>query len=58
MSAAIPAGSVFRTETPVRLFSMPERPEYFNLNVPTTSRTTIGFHAISNWTALLGGDGR
>ena len=66
MAVPYQAGSGFRPGAPVRLFSMPERSEIQNpifedvtpdgqrilLNVPTTSRTSIGFHAILNWTAL------
>ena len=28
------------------------------LNVPTTSRTSIGFHVIINWTALVDQGGK
>jgi len=57
----------FRPGSPVRLFQMPERPEDLGqifedispdgqrllLNVPTSGRTTIGFHVVFNWTALI-----
>ena len=66
MAVAFQSGSSFRPGPPVRLFSMPERPEIQSavfedvspdgqrilLNVPITSRTSIGFHAIIHWTAL------
>ncbi|HZI94867.1 MAG TPA: hypothetical protein VFE84_11530, partial [Patescibacteria group bacterium] len=72
MAVSFQTGSVFRPEAPLRLFLMPERPEdenpifedltpdgnRFVLNVPTTSRDSIGFHAISHWTALLGAGGK
>jgi Tol biopolymer transport system component len=68
MAVPLPPGAGSRPGTPVRLFLMPERPdaqaEIFEdvtpdgqrilLNVPTTARTSIGFHAIVNWPALLG----
>ncbi len=67
MVAPIEGGAAIRPGTPVRLFQLPERPESQTpiladvspdgqrilLDVPTTSRTSIGFHAISHWTALL-----
>jgi Tol biopolymer transport system component len=67
MVVPIQTGAAFRPGTPVRLFQMPERPETsatifedatpdgerLLLNVPTASRTSIGFHAIFNWPALL-----
>jgi eukaryotic-like serine/threonine-protein kinase len=71
MATPIQVGPSFRPGTPVRLFQMPERPETFAtiledvapggermlLNVPTTSRASIGFQAITRWTALLKGSG-
>jgi hypothetical protein len=71
MSVPLQTGAAFRPGAPVRLFQMPERPETaspiledaapggerFLLNVPTTSRTSIGFHAILDWPALLRGEG-
>ena len=67
MAVPLAAGADPRPGAPVRLFLMPERPdaqtEIFEdvtpdgqrilLNVPTTSRTSIGFHAIVGWPALL-----
>jgi Tol biopolymer transport system component len=71
---AVPIQTVppFRPGAPVRLFSMPEPPEPQNpvfedvtpdgqrilLNVPTTSRTSIGFNAVTNWTDLLRAGGK
>ncbi len=62
----------FRPGAPIRLFQMPERPENIGpiledvapdgqrllLNVPTTSRASIGFHLIAGWPAVLPGPGR
>jgi Tol biopolymer transport system component len=72
MSVPLQTGSSFRPGAAVRLFLMPELPETQTLiledmapdgerlllNVPTTSRTSIGFHAISNWIALLQAGGK
>ncbi|MGH9867099.1 MAG: protein kinase domain-containing protein [Candidatus Polarisedimenticolia bacterium] len=66
MSVALQGGDSFRPGTPVRLFLMPERPEAQSsvledvtpdgqrvlLNVPTTSRGSIGFQVIVHWSAL------
>jgi Tol biopolymer transport system component len=68
MVVALSPGAGSRPGAPVRLFLMPERDESLFqdvtpdgqrilLNVPTTSRTSIGFHAIHGWTALLGSGG-
>ena len=67
MAVTFQNGTTFRPGAPVRLFPMPEPPETQNsiledvtpdgqrllLNVPTTSRTSIGFHAITSWPRLL-----
>ena len=67
MAASIQTQPRFRPGSPVRLFQLSERPESQNpifsdvsadgkrmlLNVPTTSRNSIGFHAITHWPALL-----
>jgi Tol biopolymer transport system component len=64
MSVSLPADSHAHPGAPVRLFLMPERDailfgdvtpdgQRILLNVPTTSSTSIGFHAIRDWTALL-----
>jgi Tol biopolymer transport system component len=69
MAANVPPGAGARPGVPVRLFAMPERPDYQTLifedvtpdgqrillNVPTTSRTSIGFQAIRDWPALMRG---
>jgi len=66
MAVPIQTVPTFRPGVPVKLFQMSERPETLGrvfedissdgqrllLNVPTRSRTTIGFHAIFNWPAL------
>jgi Tol biopolymer transport system component len=66
MSASFPPGAI-RPDVPVRLFQVPERPEpqmtVFEdvtpdgqrvlLSVPTTSRSSIAFHAVMNWPALV-----
>jgi len=57
MAAPFQAGPAEGLGTPVRLFAIPERAngifadatphgQRFLLNVPTTARTSIGFHAI------------
>ena len=70
-SVPILAGPDFRPGSPVRLFALPEPPDLQTpifedmtadgkrllLNVPTTSRASIVFHAILGWTALLQDDG-
>ncbi len=67
MAAAIETQPVFRPAAPRKLFRLPERPERdtpvfedvtsdgkrFLLNVPVTARSSVGFHAIVNWPALL-----
>ncbi|HET6372479.1 MAG TPA: protein kinase [Candidatus Polarisedimenticolia bacterium] len=67
MTVPIQTGSTFRPGTPVRLFAAPELSDSRDsgleditpdgqrilVNVPTTSRTSIGFHIITNWTSLL-----
>ncbi len=72
MAVPIQTAPTFRPGAPVKLFQMPERPESLGrvfedvspdgqrllLNVPTSSRTTIGFHAIFNWPDLLSQSGR
>ena len=69
MAVPIQTAPIFRPGAPVKLFQMSERPETLGrvfedvfpdgqrllLNVPTSSRTTIGFHAIFNWPALTEG---
>ena len=64
-------GAGTRPGVPVRLFMMPERPDFqatifqdvtpdgqrILLNIPTTSRTSVGFHAIRDWTAMRGAGG-
>ncbi len=61
----------FRPGSPVRLFALPEPPDVQTpifedmtadgkrllLNVPTTSRASIVFHAILGWTTLLQDEG-
>ena len=72
MAAVFQTGATFRPGAPVRLFQMPERPEEsasvleditpdgqrLLLNIPTTTRTSIGFHAIVDWPELLRGEGQ
>jgi len=66
MAVPMPAGPGSRPGSPARLFVAPERDENLFqditpdgqrilLNVPTTSRTSIGFHVIHGWQALLHG---
>jgi Tol biopolymer transport system component len=68
MAVPFAAGAATPPGTPVRLFQIPERPETFEtvfedvtpdgqrilLNVPTSSRSSISFHAITHWPALVG----
>jgi len=72
VAVPFPAGAAAHPGSPIRLFQMPERPDYTSpiladitpdgqrilLNVPTSARTSIGFHAIFNWTALLPREGK
>ncbi|HXH28708.1 MAG TPA: hypothetical protein VNL37_06660, partial [Candidatus Polarisedimenticolia bacterium] len=75
MAVPMQAGADSRPGAPVRLFTLPERPtsnqaifadvtpdgQRILLNLPTTSRSSVGFHAIYGWTALPsegGGDVR
>jgi Tol biopolymer transport system component len=67
MAVSIETQPVFRPGAPRKLFRLPERPERdtpifedvtpdgkrFLLNVPVTARSSVGFHAIVNWPALL-----
>ncbi len=67
MAVAIETQPVFRPAAPRKLFRLPERPERdtpvfedatsdgkrFLLNVPVVARSSVGFHAIANWPALL-----
>ena len=67
MAVAIETRPVFRPGTPRRLFQLPERPyrtlpifedvtpdgKRFLLNVPVVARSSVGFHVIANWQALL-----
>ena len=67
MAVSIESQPVFRPGTPRKLFRLPERPERdtpvfedvtpdgkrFLLSVPTTSRSSVGFHVIVNWPSLL-----
>ncbi len=67
MAASIETQPVFRPGTPRKLFQLPERPDRllpvfedvtpdgkrFLLNVPVEARSSVGFHVIVNWPALL-----
>jgi serine/threonine protein kinase/Tol biopolymer transport system component len=67
MAVSIQTSPVFRAGPPQALFVLPETPDFltplfedvtpdgerFLLNLPTESRTSVNFHAIFNWTALL-----
>jgi Tol biopolymer transport system component/Ser/Thr protein kinase RdoA (MazF antagonist) len=67
MSAAIDVAPVFRPGTPKALFRLPRMPDRDTpifedvtpdgqrvvLNVPVVERSSVGFHLILNWTALL-----
>jgi dipeptidyl aminopeptidase/acylaminoacyl peptidase len=67
MAVAIETLPVFRPAPPRKLFRLPERPERdtpvfedvtpdgkrFLLNVPVTSRSSVGFHVIANWPSLV-----
>ena len=67
VSVAIQTDPVFRADTPKVLFTLPEAPgavgplfedvtadgQRFLLNLPVESRTSMSFHAVFNWTALL-----
>jgi eukaryotic-like serine/threonine-protein kinase len=67
MSVAIDTTPVFRPGTPKSLFKLPRMPDRDTpifeditpdgqrvlLNVPVSERTSVGFHAILNWTSLL-----
>jgi serine/threonine protein kinase len=67
MAVSIETQPVFRPGAPRQLFRLPERPERdtpifedvtpdgkrFLLNVPVVARSSVGFHAIVNWPALL-----
>jgi len=70
MSVAITTDPVFRPAVPKALFKLPEPPdrdtpifedvsadgERILLNVPATARSSVAFHAILNWTAMLGNE--
>jgi hypothetical protein len=67
MAVSIETQPVFRPGTPRRLFELPERPyrtspifedvtpdrRRFLLNVPIVARSSVGFHVVVNWRALL-----
>jgi len=67
MAVSIQTSPVFRAGPPRALFMLPETPDFltplfedvtpdgerFLLNLPTENRTSVNFHAIFNWTALL-----
>jgi len=67
MAVAIQTEPVFRAASPKVLFTLPERPlvnapmfeavtsdgQRFLLNLPTESRSSVSFHAVFNWTALV-----
>ena len=67
MAVPLQPGADPRPGAPTRLFMMPAQPDpqtaifedvtpdgqRILLNVPTTARSSIGFHAIHGWTALL-----
>jgi len=67
MSATIETSPVFRPGPPKALFKLPRTPDRDTpvfedvspdgqrvlLNIPVTERSSVGFHVILNWTALL-----
>ena len=67
MAASIETQPVFRPTPPRKLFQLPERPQRgtpvfedvtpdgkrFLLNVPIVARSSVGFHVIANWQALV-----
>jgi hypothetical protein len=67
MAVSIETQPVFRPGTPRKLFLLPEKPDRdtpvfedvipdgkrFLLNVPVAARSSVGFHVILNWPALL-----
>ncbi len=67
MAVPIDIAHGFRPGTPVSLFKLPESPDYrtplledvnpdgsrFLLNLPTESRSSVGFQMIQNWPAVL-----
>jgi hypothetical protein len=71
MAVSVETQPVFRPGTPRRLFQLPERPYRtlpifedvspdggrFLLNVPVVARSSVGFHVIANWRALLDAHG-
>jgi len=67
VAVAVEAGSSFRAGPPETLFTLPEPPlattplfedvtpdgQRFLLNLPVESRTSVSFHAVLDWPALL-----
>jgi dipeptidyl aminopeptidase/acylaminoacyl peptidase len=69
MSVSAELEPTFRAQKAQVLFALPDPPDYLTplfedvspdgqrilLNLPVEGRASVGFHAIFNWTALLGG---